>query len=232
MSGFLSAPGLRIILGILFAGSLFSGCRTYGGHGSEEATYQQILKAHQIFQEDFARKQAELSRLEQAAGEGEVFGTLAAQYAQVVSGHEVVLSDTAHDIAGLSEDSGYRELHRTLGAIISRQNTIKIQYERLLSNAFEAQTPADTTIQVQRPYSLIPPYYRRVEAGQRNLSVNDVLARVRAGAGLELDRGDMDMSTGEPSPDEENGEASDAAIGTAPDEEGEASDNENGGALD
>ncbi len=218
MSNILRVSGTRTVLSLIFIMLLVSGCRTYGRYGSEEATYQQILKAHQLFQEDLARRQADLRRLESAAGETEVVGRLAMQYAEIVGGHEAVLESEKNEIADLSPASGYRDLHRTLGAIISGHRTIRIQYQGLLTNALESRVPPDTTVEVERPYALIPAYYKRIEGRQPALSVNDVLTRIRTGseAGVQGGIPAPDMSMSESGP----GDSDDASTGDA---EGETS---------
>lgn len=177
------APGVRTIFGIVVIGVLIAGCRSYGGYGTEEATYQQILEAHQVFEEELSRKQADLRGLEQAAAGAEGLGTVAGQYAQLVRGHEAILAEHTDMIAELSEDSEYRKLHRVFGAIVSQQNTIRSQYRGLIASISQMQSPqVDSTMQVQRPYSLIPPYYRRVGEKQKDFTMNEVLAQARTGA--------------------------------------------------
>ena len=177
------APGVRTIFGIVFLGILISGCRSYGGYGTEEATYQQILEAHQVFEEELSRKQADLRGLEQAAASAEGLETAAGQFAQLVQGHEAILAEHSILISDLSADSDYRTLHRVFGAIVTQHNTIRSQYEDLIATVAQTQSPqADSVVQVQRPYSLIPPYYRRVSEKQKDLTMNEVLAQARTGA--------------------------------------------------
>lgn len=193
MSGYrIGAPGWRTLLTIVVAGIVLAGCRTYGGHGNEAATYEQIQKAHQIFQDDFARKQADLRKLEQAAAGDGILSGVAMQYAQIVRGQEAVLARQAEQIAELSADSDYRHLHRVFGAIISQRNTIRTQYDGLLASLAQSEAGLDTTdatVQVERPYALTPPYYKRVEGRLRDRSINELLAQRRSGSGSAANAG-------------------------------------------
>lgn len=173
--------GARFILLVVVAGLFASGCRSYGGQGAEEATYRQMMEANQVFEDELRRAEADLSRLEAAAGESEVLGVLAAQYARIVEGHRVVLAEHAIYIDRLSEDSNYRDLNQTFGAMVSQQRTIRTQYEGVLSNVWQGFAEQDTATVGERPYALIPPYYRRVSSEQRGVSVEDVLTEVRSG---------------------------------------------------
>lgn len=182
MSGCVTrARGGRVLLVVVFACLLVSGCRSYGGHGAEEAIFQQLQVAHQVFEEELVRAKADLSRLQAAASDTDVLAILAVQYAQIIRGHEAVLEEHADVIANLSAGSGYRDLRRTYGAIIAQQRTIRTQYEGVLGNVHRGYMPQDTTSQFKRPYSLIPPYYARVAKQQRDLSVRGLLAEVRSG---------------------------------------------------
>lgn len=205
---FMQSPRDLALPVILFAALLMSGCRSYGGYGAEEATYRQMQVAHQIFEEELVRAKADLRKLEAAASDNPILSVPAAQYAEMVQGHETVLDDQENMISGLSDGSGYRDLHRAFAAMVSQQRTIRNQYERLLSNVQRFAASADTTVQTERPYSFIPPYFERVAGRQRELSVNGVLATLRSGASAEFPDMTADTSAapaGIPGTDE-NGE--------------------------
>lgn len=175
-------PCRAFLAGCLLAVSLLGGCRTYGGYGSEAATYAQIQKANQRFEQDLARAQAELSTLESASEP--LLQTLADRFARIVEAHEAILDEHKQLAEQLSEGSSYRALHRTYGAIVVEQRVLRAQYQELLEHVYDA-FPADTTsvtAVVEQPYALIPPYYARISAAGRSITVNDVLRRVRSGA--------------------------------------------------
>ena len=153
-----------------------SGCRTYGEYDSEEATYQQMQRLVQQFDQDLTRARADLEALQKASRANPYLSVLAAHYSQVVAGQEAVLDEHRDLLAELSSESTYRALNRAFGAMISEQRTIRLQREGLLSYVHDAYT-ADTTAtgDRDRPYSMIPPYYARVTEAQRNVTMNEVL---------------------------------------------------------
>lgn len=173
----LSAHSLLAVIVLLTA---LSGCRSYGGQGSEEAIYEEMQRGHQVFEKVLDRKRAELRTLQQAASENERLADLAEQYARMVQGHQALLDEYGEEIANLSPDSDYRNLNHAFGAMIAMHRTVKMQYDRLLDHAHRSFLSADTASAVKRPYALIPPYFDRVREGQRELTLNDVIAAASA----------------------------------------------------
>lgn len=173
-------PSAHSLLAVIVLLTALSGCRSYGGQGSEEATYQEIQRGHRAFEEVLVRKRAELRTLQQAASENERLADLAEQYAQMVQGHEALLAVHGEEIANLSPDSDYRDLNHAFGAMIAMHKTVQMQYDRLLDHAHRSFLSADTASAVKRPYALIPPYFDRVREGQRELTLNDVVAAASA----------------------------------------------------
>jgi len=182
----------RSLLAVIVLFATLSGCRSYGGQGSEEAIYQEIQRGHQTFEAKLDRRRAELRTLQQAASGNERLADLAEQYALMVQGHEALLADQGEEIASLSSDSDYRDLNRFFGAMIAMHRTVQLQYDRLLDHSHRTFLSADTvssadTVRsadsvspVKRPYALIPPYFDRVREGQRELTLNDVIAAAGA----------------------------------------------------
>lgn len=175
ISGRQTGPVLMLFVVLLLA----TGCRTYGGYGAEDLTYTQMEQAHQVFEEELARARANLNVLESASAESPYLSVLAAQYAQLVRGHEAILESHADVLDRVSPGDDYRELHRAFGAVIAEQATVRRQYDDLLNDFHRAFSPPDTTDRVERPYALIPPFYERIRA-RRDLSVSEVLAQVRS----------------------------------------------------
>ncbi len=190
------------VLSVLF---LLAGCVAYGGSGSEEATYQRIERVLERFDEDLSRARGELGALEAASSEGPVLAALAAHYAALVEGHEAVLDDHRQLAAGLSPASSYRTLRHVYGALIAEQAHTRAQYEGLLQYVHHGHS-ADSTVSVDRgrPYALIPPYYARAANAGRELTVNQVISRVRS-AGAPRDGFQLMMPAG-PSPEDDGEE--------------------------
>ncbi len=160
-----------------------SGCRTYGGYDSEEATYEQIQRSIQLFEEDIRRARSNAAALQEAAGQNPALGGLASHYAIFVEAGEALLDHNRSLAADLSPGSSYRSLHRAHGAIMAQQATARSRFEGLLQTFSEAYAPDTTAGSIaQRPYALIPPYYARVTQQQDDISVNDVLRMVNTTA--------------------------------------------------
>jgi hypothetical protein len=158
-----------------------SGCRTYGGRGSEAATYEQMQRAAAIFQEDLARAQGELSSIQQAGVADSLAAAIGHEYEVIVGHHQEALETQRGLVESLSEDSDYKDLNRAFGAINAQQQAIRSQYERLLEGVHRAYTDTMGASSGERPYSLIPPYYNRLADNSSEVSFNDVLEVIRSG---------------------------------------------------
>lgn len=177
------ASAIRASLFIAAAIVCLAGCRHYGSDEAAEATYAQMQKANQVFEEELIRARADLQRLQQAAGRGGVVAHMADQFSQIIRGHEAVLEEHGAIVNRMSGDSDYRELNRAFGSIIAQQRTIRLQYEGLLHHLSQAVHSSDTTSRgIERPYSFIPPYYARVSTAGRDLSLADLLSAASSGS--------------------------------------------------
>ena len=159
---------------------LVSGCRSYGGYGSEEAMYRQIERLVQRFAQDLENARADLVALENAAAQNSELALLAEQYAALVQGQEAILDEQRGLLADLSPGATYRSLHRAHGAIMAEQRTVRLQRQGLLRGFLET-VDADTTAadRLDRPYALIPPYYNRIRSAQQAVSLRDVMRSER-----------------------------------------------------
>lgn len=175
--------------------SLSTGCRDYGGHGAEQATYDQIRQLHRVFGEELLRARADLRALEQESAENEDLQELADSYGEIVREHEAYVEEIVREIEGLSPESDYRHLSRVYGAAVSRHRTVQKQYTTLLEQAFRSSFFADTLVRMDRPYSLIPPYFRRIQNAGEGVSVNDVMAAARSGLSRTDASQDTDLDT-------------------------------------
>ena len=162
---------------VIFAALAVSGCRTYGGYGSENATYEQMQRAVGTLEEELGRARADLSAAEAAAASNSQAGSLAASFGEIVEEHARIVDEQKELLAGLSEDSGYRDLRRAFGAINTQQQAVSERYGRFLRGAYAAL--ADTAdSDVDRPYSSIPPYYNRLATARQTITLKQVLALV------------------------------------------------------
>lgn len=162
---------------------LLAGCRAYGGSGAEEAMYARIQSSLERFDNDLSRMRGELSALEAASSEHPDLTPLAAQYRALLQAHEATLDQHREMVESVSPSSGYRDLHHVYGAMIVRQQSLRQQSQGLLRHVYEGYS-ADSTMAADhgRPYVSVPPYYRRVTDNARELTANQVIARIRSGA--------------------------------------------------
>lgn len=167
---------------LLAAAALLGACRTYGGYGSEEATYEQIQRVVERFGKDLSRARGDLEALERASAQGPVLEALAGHFARLVAAHEAVLETHRRTASELSPSSTYRSLSRSYGAMVTQQRLMRRQYQDLLRHVYEGHAP-DTVVTAaeRRPYALVPPYYVRSANADRELTVNQVVSRVQTG---------------------------------------------------
>ena len=154
------------VLCVLLLVGLLTGCRTYGGYGSEEAAIEEMAQAVDNYEDMLVRAEAVLAGLREAEGENVEMGLLAERFAAVVTGHAVLLEEQKEYVAVLAGSGDYRKISRVLGAVISEQKMTARQYTEVLERGL---TAPDTTAQLVRAsidplgrYYVIPPYYERV----------------------------------------------------------------------
>lgn len=157
---------LRRLSLLVLAVVALAGCRTYGGYGTEEVSYLQILEANEQFADALIRAQAELRALEVLAQAEPALVPYALRYAALVNLHEEVLG--AH--AALTEEvdaDDYRDVSRLLGAIVSEHQRIAERYRGLVDDS-SFLLVSDSTALVpggvapEGRYYAVPPYYVRL----------------------------------------------------------------------
>lgn len=157
---------------LLTALLLFTGCRTYGGHGSEEATYAQILEALDRYEAFAERMQADAQELANASDQNPLAASYSLRFADIVVAQEATLDKIRHLAAGVSSGSSYRALNRTLGAVISEQEVIDDRYDRLVADIIN-----DPELDRQAPYmyTIVPAVLARLEASLLEIPVRDAV---------------------------------------------------------
>lgn len=173
--------GLFLTIALLV---VVSGCRSYGGYGSEEVMYRQIVQMIDRFEEDLERARGQLTVLDGAVEGDSLLAEMVDRYALLVRGQEAILDENRRLAGELSAGSSYRSLRRVHGSILAAQRTLGVQREGLLrafSAAADTAGTADPTTSVagERPYALVPPYYARIENAQQATSVGGVLRQAR-----------------------------------------------------
>lgn len=156
-----------------------TGCRTYGGHGSEEGTLDQIEQANSDFASRLDRARSDLEMLQQSAQANSGLESLVPVYQQVVSMHEDKLALHREYADALGSDSGYREISRKYGAIISDQRLVTIRYQEMHERVRQALQTADTataeSAALESRYQVVPLFYRRAENQAADLTMKEAL---------------------------------------------------------
>ncbi|MBO6576122.1 MAG: hypothetical protein JJ896_09260 [Rhodothermales bacterium] len=163
---------LRITASLFALTVLLSGCRMYGGYGSEEAAYAQIQEALERYEARADRLQSDLTALTAAAADEARLASAVVKLTAVVSAQEAALVFHRAKAAEVSENSSYREVSRALGAMLSEQQVVQDQYAQVVADivnnpGLDRQDPSR--------YSIVPAALAAVEASLLDISVLDAL---------------------------------------------------------
>ncbi len=175
---------------LLGAAPLFAGCRSYGGdYGNTEKTYEALLVAAEQLDEALARAQTDVALLQQAVETDAALQPALGRFVEMIERHEEVREEIAHEIAEVGEDpDDYREIHNTLGAVISEQRVLQSGYAGIIEViATSGQGAAADTLTVAQAeflreiashYMVVPVYYyRAVNQSRRPMSMREALRR-------------------------------------------------------
>lgn len=133
----LSLRRLAVVLS-LFGFLLLTGCRTYGGYGSEDATYTQMQAANEQFSDQLKRATSDLEALRAAADTMPALQPLAERMADMVNTHEDLLAQHEDIVASMSADDSYRALHSAYGTLVTEARLMRKQYDRVVRNVHAA----------------------------------------------------------------------------------------------
>ncbi len=155
-----------------------TGCRTYGGYGSEEGTIEQIQQANSDFASQLDQARSDLNLLEESAQANSALDALVPVYRDVVALHEEKLAlhrDYANDVTA---ESGYREISRKYGAILSEQRLLSIRYQEMherVRQALRGEASSAEQAALQSSYQVVPLFYRRAENEASDLTMREAL---------------------------------------------------------
>lgn len=110
---------------------VLSGCRTYGGDGTEAKNFEAMQNAVQSFEDELSRAQADLQTLEEAAT-SDTLEALAHRFQDQVHEHEELLETQQERVHRLSPDASYRTLQRAYGATVKEQQMMEQKYQRVV----------------------------------------------------------------------------------------------------
>ena len=117
----LAALSLVILLG--------SGCRMYGGYGSEEAAKRTLVTAVEQMEASLDQARILVRDLEQGDTSAEVVASVEA----IIGEHEALLAHYQATVASLQSAWTYRPLDRTLGALVSDQHKLTTAYQKAIA---------------------------------------------------------------------------------------------------
>lgn len=161
-----------------------SGCRTYGGYGSEEASFNEIQEINERFASDLGKAKNELSTLQQAAAQNRELSAYVDRYEALLARHEALVAQHQELTGSLEVRTGalgrlstsYRDLSRALGSITVEQLGMKKHYQQLANDLAMHGSGDASALGPMSRYQAIPPYYERLRVAMNQHSLNDALA--------------------------------------------------------
>lgn len=178
-SRFLRSPSIRSLmtrlasrlLPALVVALLLTGCRTYGGRGSEEQLTAQLQQAHTQFVQMRDQARNDLAALQQQAASNPALGLHVAAFEANLQAHEALLQN--HE-AMMAHPSGgdYRDLSNAFGAMLTEHQKIADRYQAILRQVRGGPGP----VADQSRYQIVPPYYVRVMEAQAAAAIPTVPA--------------------------------------------------------
>lgn len=158
-------------------------CRTYGGHGSEEATLEQIEAAHAAFERDLAQAKNDLRLVSAEGGSDGPAAGIAGRLEAVVLVHDAMVAHHAELAEQARQHAGsYRFLNRTLGGMLSDQEVVYGQYAdllRFIESAASVDSVESRSSVIPR-YHVVPPYFERLQHASYIRPVGNISRTVSA----------------------------------------------------
>jgi hypothetical protein len=111
---------------------VITGCRTYGGYGTEAELQKQISNVTETFADNLARSEADLEVLKRAAADRSELAPLVERFQNDIEKHRELLANHESIAARLSDSGNYRALHRNYGAITTEQRMMRTEYNRTI----------------------------------------------------------------------------------------------------
>jgi len=170
---------LRFAVPVLLVALVLSGCRTYGGHGSEDATVSQFATMSEWASQESRRLAGDRQALEDAVA---ARPELAAFIGPVAELSEELgrLGARWSEVAGAGyEASSYRELHHLLGGMISERQAWQNAYRALARNVAAVALGTGTGPRAASRYQVAPVYYERLASSLDEVRIRDLVASVR-----------------------------------------------------
>jgi len=178
---------MRSVSFVVMLAVLLVGCRTYGGHGTEEQTYEEMQQSVQRLEDELGPAQSDLRQLTAAADRDTALAPLVERYRDLVQTHESMIEAQQERIRALSSTSAYRTLSRTYGAFITDHQLLRRQYARTIRQVYgTVRDSAAPQPRAQDPstYALTPVNYPE-SRGVRSITMAEALRPLAGTPGLQ-----------------------------------------------
>lgn len=165
----------RIIPLILLAVLSLTGCRTYGGHGSEAGILEQMAELPAWAEAEQARLDGDMQAVARQPGLEDVGQRLSE------------LSTELHTAAGrwsavvqaMPEDASYRELNRQFGSLVAERQAWQNGYRHLVDELSATLSGVELEPRPASRYQVAPGYFERLESGLEDVRVRDLAVSLR-----------------------------------------------------
>jgi len=171
-----------LLLVTLSALLTLTGCRTYGDSGYESGPkiYAQMQQTVRQGEQDLARAQGDLRRLEAAADTMAELQPMVERYREALTRHQRVLDEHRELVSSLSASSSYRSLHRAYGAMTTDERVLRKVYDRTTRRVYAAVHGTDVDAgdgPNESTYYTNPVDLQRQENLQNRLTMEQALRR-------------------------------------------------------
>jgi hypothetical protein len=166
---------LRIIPLLLLL--VVTGCRTYGGYGTETILHEQMQQANRQFSDDLQRAQADLATLKAAADTSEMLQPMVERFQRNIDQHETTLDRHRQITEDLAESGDYRALHRAYGTITTEQRMMRKTYNRTVERvrAVVTGTSVASGEAFNQSFYFVQPFEYTAEENARRLTMEQAL---------------------------------------------------------
>jgi hypothetical protein len=173
------APRLaRVPLALVVVLLLATGCRTYGGYGTEEATYAQMERAARLYADALDRAEGDLQALTNAAASTPALQEVVAAYEEAVATHRARLESHQGIVAEYGPGDTYRGLHRAYGTMVTEQRMSRYRYVELHEQVARVMQGEEARLASAPPrseYQIAPSWYDRLQNAKNRLTMQEAL---------------------------------------------------------
>jgi hypothetical protein len=163
---------------LLLAFVALTGCRTYGGYETEEATAAEMKEAVTLFADNLERAQGNLQALNNAASGNPDLQRFKEPYQAMVNVHELALERQREILEEFGPGDSYRGLHRAYGAIVTQQRMIRHRYFNLheqIAYAVRGESPEAYNMPTRTEYYVSPIWYQHEENERNQMTMQQAL---------------------------------------------------------